>query len=101
MSVFIQHEKTCCDRAITFAIRMQFFVATLVLITLAVAVRGEQGESDGQAQRDYVSIPTKFEKKKKSDETFIGFYHESLLTLLYFKGVETPKSKFKKLDSIN
>ena len=43
---------------------MQFFVATLALITLAVAVRGEQGESDGQAQRDYVSIPTKFEKKK-------------------------------------
>ncbi|XP_073229748.1 uncharacterized protein [Porites lutea] len=32
---------------------MQFFVATLALITLAVAVRGEQGESDGQAQRDY------------------------------------------------
>ena len=43
---------------------MQFFVATLALITLAVAVRGEQGESHGQAQRDYVSIPTKFEKKK-------------------------------------
>lgn len=64
MSVFIQHEKTCCGRAIAFAIRMQFFVATLALITLAVAVRGEQGESDGQAQRDYVSIPTKFEKKR-------------------------------------
>lgn len=64
MSVFIQHEKTCCDRAITFAIRMQFFVGLLALISLAVAVRGEQGESDGQAQRDYVSIPTKFEKKR-------------------------------------
>lgn len=64
MSFFIQHEKTCCGRAIAFAIRMQFFVATLALITLAVAVRGEQGESDGQAQRDYVSIPTKFEKRK-------------------------------------
>ena len=37
---------------------MQFFVATLALITLAVAVRGKQGESHGQAQRDYVSIPT-------------------------------------------
>ena len=58
MAVFIQQEKTSCDRAITFAIRMQFFVATLALTTLAVAVRGEQGESDGQAQRDYVSIPT-------------------------------------------
>ena len=58
MSVFIQCKKTCFGRAITFAIRMQFFVATLALITLAVAVRGEQGESDGQAQRDYVSIPT-------------------------------------------
>lgn len=79
MSVFIQHEKTCCDRAITFAIRMQFFVAALALITLAVAVRGEQGESHGQAQRDYVSIPTKFEKKKVY-EIFIVFYHESLLT---------------------
>ena len=37
---------------------MQFFVGLLALISLAVAVRGEQGESDGQAHRDYVSIPT-------------------------------------------
>ena len=58
MSVFIQCKETSFGRAITFAIRMQFFVATLALITLAVAVRAEQGESDGQAQRDYVSIPT-------------------------------------------
>lgn len=64
MPVFIQYKNTYCGRAITFAIRMQFFVATLALITLAVAVRGEQAESDGQAQRDYVSIPTKSEKKK-------------------------------------
>ena len=100
MSVFIQHEKTCCGRAVAFAIRMQFFVATLALITLAAAVRGEQGESDGQAQRDYVSIPNQFEKKK-SDEIFTGFYYELLFTLFYFKGVQTPKSKSKILDSIN
>lgn len=79
---------------------MQFFVGLLALISLAVAVQREQGESDGQAQRDYVSIPTKFEEKK-SDEIFIGFYHELLLTLLYSKGIETPKSKSKKLAFIN
>lgn len=78
---------------------MQFFVGLLALISLAVAVQREQGESDGQAQRDYVSI-TKFEEKK-SDEIFIGFYHELLLTLLYSKGIETPKSKSKKLAFIN
>ena len=83
MSVFNQYKKTCFGRAITFAIRMQFFVATLALITLAVAVREEQGENDGQAQRDYVSIPPQF-AKKKSDEIFTGFYYDITIYFVLF-----------------